>query len=112
MTHTELIARIYPAARKSEFVLYEDDGVTNGYRSGNFAQTTLAQQKLGNSVSVSIGATSGKYTYEDPNTGAKVSAPLARSNRIELVTPVQQTAAKVQFDSMAFRSRVLHLLRF
>lgn len=61
---------------QSNFTLYEDDGITTGYLEGEVAETVIAQERLDNLVTVTIGATGGSYT----------GAPAARDNVVELIT--------------------------
>ena len=51
---------VYPAA-SSAFTLYEDDGTSLGYRTGEFAQTRLACETSGRTVKLTVGARQGKF---------------------------------------------------
>ncbi len=51
---------VYPAAN-SAFTLYEDDGLTLGYRKGQFTQTRLSCERLGKTVKLTIGGREGRY---------------------------------------------------
>jgi alpha-glucosidase len=51
---------IYPAT-KSSYTLYEDDGVSNDYKSGQFARTAFGCSMLGPDMVVDIGAAAGDY---------------------------------------------------
>jgi alpha-glucosidase (family GH31 glycosyl hydrolase) len=71
----ELVVRVYPDSLESTFVVYEDDGETVDYLSGQVATTTLSQRRAGRSTFVTIGATEGSYD----------GAPARRNNVVELV---------------------------
>jgi len=51
---------VYPAA-SSVFILYEDDGVSLGCRSGESARTRLACETKGTSVALTVGGREGRY---------------------------------------------------
>ena len=51
---------VYPAERSS-FTLYEDDGTSLGYRTGECARTLLSCETLGKSVRLTVGGCQGKY---------------------------------------------------
>lgn len=51
---------VYPAA-SSGFTLYEDDGTSLGYRTGEFAQTRLTCETAGKKVTLTIGSRKGTY---------------------------------------------------
>ncbi|HEU5175529.1 MAG TPA: TIM-barrel domain-containing protein [Gemmatimonadaceae bacterium] len=74
-TRDALVARVYPHAAESQFVLYEDDGETIAYQDGAVATTTLSQRSAPGRVTVVVGAREGTYD----------GAPAQRDNVIELV---------------------------
>lgn len=51
---------IYPAAR-STYTLYEDDGLSNGYKQGRFARTPFDCESIGPDLIVGIAAADGDY---------------------------------------------------
>lgn len=51
---------VYPAA-SSSFTLYEDDGTSLGYRTGECARTRLSCETLGKRVRLTVGARQGRY---------------------------------------------------
>ena len=61
---TKLVLRCYPGRDGivGKSTLYEDDGISNGYLHGEQAQTPLSYVRNGDSVTVTIGATTGTYT--------------------------------------------------
>jgi len=71
----ELIVRVYPDTLPSAFTLYEDDGQSVAYQSGDYRATELAQVWTGNSITVTVGAGRGDYA----------GAPSTRVTLIELV---------------------------
>jgi alpha-glucosidase len=53
---------IYPSAASAAFTLYEDDGVSTLYQSGQFATTTFECRAEGNgTTTITLGATKGTY---------------------------------------------------
>jgi alpha-glucosidase (family GH31 glycosyl hydrolase) len=52
---------IYPAEKPSAFTLYEDDGVTTRYQSGEYAKTSLKVSEEKGEIDVAIGAAIGEY---------------------------------------------------
>jgi alpha-glucosidase len=71
----ELIARVFSDPTPSQFVLYEDDGESIAYLSGQVRTTEISQQLAGNVASVTI----------QPATGSYQGAPQDRRNMVELV---------------------------
>ncbi len=78
----ELIARVFTGkdGAKYEFTLFEDDGRTSEYQSGQVATTVLEQNKDHRRVVVRIGRARGSYK----------GAPSSRQNVIELVAPADE----------------------
>lgn len=72
----ELILRIYPGKDGADntFTLYEDDGLSTEYMSGQYATTALNYKRSGNKVTVTI----------DPVTGTYRGQPQERSYTIQL----------------------------
>lgn len=70
---SKLIVRCYPGTTGSA-TLYEDDGQTQGYLQGAFANTDLAYERVGEVVTLKIGAARGTYEGQ----------PTARAYEIEL----------------------------
>jgi alpha-glucosidase len=54
--HNELIVKVFPAERESEFTLYEDDGETVAYQNKVFRMTKISQKRTGNTVTVAVQA--------------------------------------------------------
>ena len=53
--------RVYCSTNAS-YALYDDDGGSNGYRSNQFATTSISAAVLSNSIAVNIGGAVGSYT--------------------------------------------------
>jgi alpha-glucosidase len=76
---------------KTSFTLYEDDGVTQAYRSGAFAKTPIeveAPKTLdvsGGQITVKVGAAKGKYT----------GMAVARSYVVDLHVPTKPTTVNL-----------------
>ena len=58
-----VVLRVYPGEDGSDntFTLYEDDGVSTEYESGQFAKTALNYKRQGNNVTMNIDAAKGEY---------------------------------------------------
>lgn len=82
ITHSELIARVYPSTAPSSFTLAEDDGTSTDYQGGAVRTTQLSQTSNGDQTIVTIAASNG--TYAD--------APTSRTNIVELVSDTQASA--------------------
>lgn len=52
---------IYPSTRPTSFTVYEDDGATVAYQSGQVRETVIRQQGRGDEVRVTIEAVRGTY---------------------------------------------------
>jgi len=65
--------RVY-CSTNATYTLYDDDGMSNGYRSNQFATTFITAAVATNAVTVNIGAAVGSYTGE----------PTQRSWQVEL----------------------------
>ena len=59
----ELVIRCYPGVdgQVGEFILYEDDGLTEGYKDGKSGRTRLSYLKKGKRVTVVINPVEGAY---------------------------------------------------
>ncbi|MBI5959747.1 MAG: DUF5110 domain-containing protein, partial [Chloroflexi bacterium] len=76
-THDELILRVYPGYSPSEFTLYEDDGETIAYQSGD-VRTTLIRQDFAEAKGNRLTIEAASGTYAD--------APAERDNVIVFYT--------------------------
>ena len=74
---TQLVVRCYPGAdgKTGTFTLYEDDGVTTAYEGGASATTPLSYVRHGNTVTVTVGATQGRYTGQVLQRGVTIELP-------------------------------------
>jgi alpha-glucosidase (family GH31 glycosyl hydrolase) len=53
--------RVY-CSTNANYTLYDDDGASNGYRSNQFATTSISATAVSNSVAINIGGAVGSYT--------------------------------------------------
>jgi len=60
---TDLILRVYPKYPKGTYIysLYEDDGVTNAYKTGAFRKTPIISNLTNGELTVTISAAQGVY---------------------------------------------------
>ncbi|HEY0197479.1 MAG TPA: TIM-barrel domain-containing protein [Rhodanobacter sp.] len=58
---TELTVEMFPAADRSTFDYYDDNGIDYDYEHGQYFSQTLAVQRVGDTVTVETGAASGSY---------------------------------------------------
>ena len=69
--------RAFPGAQgkdgRSE--LYEDDGQTDAYKTGAFAQTPLRYSRNGNRIEIAVGATKGKFAGQLPMRAYQIELP-------------------------------------
>ncbi|GAA4847408.1 glycoside hydrolase family 31 protein [Algivirga pacifica] len=86
-----LIVKVFPGEGGS-FNLYEDQGDTEGYQSGDFAFTQLAQSENQNSKMITIAPTKG--TYE--------GMPTARSYEIQLPVSFPPAMVKVNGEEYGY----------
>jgi alpha-glucosidase len=56
-----LRARIYPAERESRFTLFEDDGESVAYQSGEVRETELSQSRRDRETWIEVAAARGSY---------------------------------------------------
>lgn len=54
MKNAPLILELFPGAKPSEFILYEDDGTTNNYRKDYFVKTKIESRTTSSEVIVAI----------------------------------------------------------
>ncbi|HWX66857.1 MAG TPA: TIM-barrel domain-containing protein [Rhodanobacter sp.] len=59
---TQLDVEVFPAAQRSTFDYYDDDGSTYDYEHGQDFRQTLAVQRSGDTVQFEIGAAAGSFT--------------------------------------------------
>ena len=60
-TDSSLGLTIVPSSLKTEFTLYEDDGITIEYKNKKVAKTRVTQQLKNGKMEVNIGQTQGRY---------------------------------------------------
>ena len=61
-----LVLRVYPGKSGDDntFMLYEDDGISQDYEHGKYAETPLTYQQKGNLVQLTIGPSKGSYDQQ------------------------------------------------
>ena len=58
---SDLAIRVYASETPTSFTLREDDGESFAYRGGRVATTVLAQQLVGETARIDLGAATGSY---------------------------------------------------
>jgi hypothetical protein len=53
--------RCWPSSNRTEFLLYEDDGLTTAYTNGVYAKTLFGSERMSDKWVFDIGATDGTY---------------------------------------------------
>jgi alpha-glucosidase (family GH31 glycosyl hydrolase) len=86
---------VYPSA-KSEFTLYEDDGQSLAYRTGQFARTRLSCETSGGTVRLTIGPREGRYAGMPATRDFTATVRLA--GKPKTVTLDGQPVADMQWD--------------
>jgi alpha-glucosidase len=62
-----LVLDVFPSAsRTAEFVVYDDDGHTYEYESGNYFRQEVTAKRAGSATEVDLGAATGKYHAHFP----------------------------------------------
>ncbi len=61
VNNNELILKIFPSNKETNFTIYEDDGETIEYKSSFFSQTVISQKRNGNSINISISPSKGMF---------------------------------------------------
>src|SRR5690606_27296283 len=59
--NNDLSIIIFPSVNESSFTLYEDDGVSTGYKIGEVARTLITQQIVASKLYINIAATKDSY---------------------------------------------------
>ncbi|MBX7247191.1 MAG: glycoside hydrolase family 31 protein [Candidatus Sumerlaeaceae bacterium] len=67
----ELVLKIWPATDEAEYAteLYEDDGISRKYESGDFAKTRLTSRRKGNSWTITVEPVAGKFNGQPDKRG-------------------------------------------
>ena len=82
---TTLRVRCYPGPDgvTGHSTLYEDDGVSTGYKRGQFAVTPLSYTRRGNVITVTVGAAQGRYASQPARRNILVELPnTARGTKV------------------------------
>ena len=72
-----LRVRVFPGAEghTGRAPLYEDDGSTNAYKTGDSASTPLSYSRRGNRVEITVGASKGKFAGQLPSRATQIELP-------------------------------------
>ena len=92
---------IYPAG-KSSYTFYEDDGKSNGYQQGKFAQTQFTCALIGADAIIDVGAAQGDYEgkLSRRNYILKINHPAESLTRVSRNgAPMTKLASKATLDS-------------
>ncbi|MCA9902136.1 MAG: DUF5110 domain-containing protein, partial [Anaerolineales bacterium] len=91
-TRGELIVYVVPAPEPTSFTLFEDDGRSTAYQSGELQTTQISQRWLDGQIAVEIAAAEGSYD----------GAPTSRDNVLKLaVGDAGATAVSVNSTDLA-----------
>lgn len=100
----ELILRVAAGAESSAFTLYEDDGGSIAYQSGDVRTTGITQQQQGNSITVIVAAAQGTYDgalTERDTILQLVTRPGSEPQRVTLNgTTLPQASSAAEFEAM------------
>ncbi len=110
-----LTLAIYPSNSRTDYELYEDDGTTTHYQSGEFATTAVTEQSIVNGltpqVMVLISASSGSFTGKLESRTYRIelhqafSAPMTVSqNGIPLIERFSGDSLLLGFDGYTYDS--------
>lgn len=73
-----MIVKVYPGRASSEYTLYEDDGISYGFREGKIASTKFECRPEGKKIQLVIGKVNGNYEGMKPNRNYKMEIALDR----------------------------------
>jgi len=100
----ELVLRIAAGTEASEFLLYEDDGTTIAYQSGEVRTTRITQQLEGNRVTVTVSGADGTFDSASSvrNTVLKLNSPAAGKPQIVIMNgfPLLEAADMLEWENM------------
>lgn len=99
----ELILWVAAAPTTSQFTLYEDDGVSTDYLTGEVAETVIRQQSLDGETSVTIAPTVGRYEgmAEQRSYQVEIFIQNDLSSMVELNgSPMEIAERSEQYDEM------------
>ena len=102
---TTLRVCCYPGAegQTGRATLYEDDGVTMAYEKGQSATTPLSYSRKGNTVTVTVGATVGRYAGQPARRSVAVELP---DTAAALKATVDGKPVAAAYDPLNFVSRI------
>jgi alpha-glucosidase (family GH31 glycosyl hydrolase) len=99
---TELLVRCYPGAdgQSASSTLYEDDGLTTAYRSGDSARTKLTYSRAGQQMTVTIAPTDGSYNGQVEQRSCVLEFPALKPASRAMIDGVAVPADYVAKQSM------------
>jgi alpha-glucosidase (family GH31 glycosyl hydrolase) len=86
-----LIVKVVPSRKNTDFTLYEDDGHTIDYKSSKYSQTLISQIRNDDVATIIIYATQGSYN----------AMPTSRKQSVEIATP-NENVISVSLNGSSF----------
>jgi alpha-glucosidase (family GH31 glycosyl hydrolase) len=98
-----LVLRCFPGpdGQTGTASLYEDDGISDGYKHGASATTELSYARHGDEVTVRIAPTRGSYSGQVPSRGYTVLLPATQRGTVQ--SPAD---AKLSYDAATGTNRI------
>lgn len=95
-----LVVRAFPGkdGQSRSYTLYEDDGVTDKYKDGAFAETELKYSRKGDEITVSVGAARGVFDGQVRERGYIIELP---GTQKAASATVDGKAVDVEYDAAA-----------
>ncbi|MCX6150610.1 MAG: DUF5110 domain-containing protein [Ignavibacteriales bacterium] len=102
----ELVVRTYPGedGKSGEFILYEDDGISQEYQKGKFATTKIQYLRIGNEYQVKIFPTEGRYEGQLLKRSYAIEFPCLQKAKEAFVNG---KSFKIECDEENFSNKVL-----
>ena len=101
----QLVVRTYPGrdGEKGEFTLYEDDGITNEYKEGQYALTKIQYTRKGNNYEIRIAPVKGNYKGQLLERSYLIEFPgLQKAEGVS----VNERSAPYEYDEENFMNKV------
>ncbi|MDT8390339.1 MAG: glycoside hydrolase family 31 protein [Lentisphaeria bacterium] len=115
----ELVVRIYPGrdGESTRATVYEDDGETEAYKNGQFAETLLTYSRDGDEIRVTVGATAGEFKGQLEDRTVCLELPCTDGiEMIESSVPVkvqdcEEGMSRIRLETTGIREEISVLLR-
>ncbi|BCM89334.1 oligosaccharide 4-alpha-D-glucosyltransferase [Abditibacteriota bacterium] len=107
---SQLRVRCYPgdSGKVGTATLYEDDGRSSEYQHGGFAKTPLSYVRRGNSVSVTIGATVGRFTGQLQSRSVVIELPgTSKATRATFQNGKATLSLPIEYDAATQLNRIV-----